>query len=151
MVNYTQGDMFKGDYAILVNLVNCVGVMGAGVAEQFRARWPRMFDDYAAACSRGEVQPGVLHTWEAPTGELIVNLPTKRHWRDESRYDDVEAGLRALRELLKGRGRVRVALPPPGCGHGRLDWSRVRAMIDQQLGDLEARVTAFPPRARTRR
>lgn len=151
MVIYQQGDMFEGDYDVLVNLVNCVAVMGAGVAAQFKERWPAMFDDYAEACRRGEVRPGVLHTWEAPTGQLVVNLPTKRHWRDDSRFDDVEAGLRALRELLRGRGRVRVALPPPGCGHGRLEWARVRSMIDLQLGDLEARVTAFPPRPRGRR
>jgi O-acetyl-ADP-ribose deacetylase (regulator of RNase III) len=146
MINYTRGDMFAHEYDVYVNLVNCVGAMGRGVAEQCRDRWPAMYEAYRAACRRGLVRPGALHTWDAPGGAVVVNLPTKRHWREPSRLEDVTAGLAALRDFLSGRGRVSVALPPPGCGHGGLRWGVVRPAIESALGDLDAEVTAFLPR-----
>jgi O-acetyl-ADP-ribose deacetylase (regulator of RNase III) len=94
--------------------VNCAGVMGAGIALAFKTRLPEMFKDYKRACEAGEVKPGKLHVWKSPAGDWIVNFPTKRHWRDKSRYDDIEAGLVALYDYLKDKGRVKVTLPALG-------------------------------------
>ena len=149
MITFKSGDMFEGSYDVMVNTVNCVGVMGKGVALGFKQRFPDMFRSYKEACSRGEVAPGKLHVWDArpsvPYGLTIVNLPTKRHWRDDSRYEDVESGLVALREFLKDRGEVSVALPPPGCGNGGLDWKIVKEMVSKPLSGLDALITAFEP------
>lgn len=144
MVTFVQGDMFEGTYDILVNTVNCVGVMGTGVALAFKKRFPEMFRSYKIACDEGRVRPGQLEVWQTLT-ECIVNFPTKRHWKAKSRYEDVDAGLTALREYLASLGPVRVALPALGCGHGGLDWTRVASMIESRLKDLEAEVHVYEP------
>jgi len=144
MVTFTAGDMFSVPADIRVNTVNCVGVMGAGVALAFRHRYPAMFREYAAACARGEVRPGSLLVWTDGDVE-VVNMPTKRHFRNPSTYEDVESGLAALRALLCHRGAVRVTLPALGCGCGGLDWGRVSRMIEEHLGDLDAEIAAFAP------
>jgi O-acetyl-ADP-ribose deacetylase (regulator of RNase III) len=145
MIQFTQGDMFETPADIRVNTVNCVGIMGAGLALAFKQRYPDMFRDYQKACTAGEVRPGHLHIWRSLDGAWIINFPTKRHWRDKSRYEDIEAGLDALHEYLTPLGKVVVALPALGCGHGGLDWSRVSAMIESKLGALEAEFHVYPP------
>lgn len=151
MIEFKSGNMFtrtpQGGYDVYVNTVNCVGVMGKGVAKEFKKIYPDMFEVYKEACSWGEVVPGKLHVWETPyePTTTIVNLPTKRHWRDGSRYEDVEAGLVALKEYLTTRGPVTVALPPPGCGSGGLDWKIVKEMVSKHLSGLTAKITAFEP------
>lgn len=150
MLKFIEGDLFDQPADIRINTVNCVGVMGKGVALAFKERYPLMFDDYRKACNRGEVQPGRLHTWDSPEGTTVVNFPTKRHWRQKSRYDDVEDGLRALHDYLKNRGTVRVTLPALGCGHGGLDWDRVLELIRDHLSDLEAEIYVFGPSASRR-
>lgn len=145
MLHFTNGDMFDTDVDIRVNTVNCVGVMGAGVALAFKTRYPAMFRDYKKACDAGEVQPGRLNVWRTLT-EWIINFPTKRHWRENSRYEDVEDGLKALRQYLDNVGKsVRVALPALGCGHGGLDWSRVSKMIVEHLANVQAEIFVFEP------
>ncbi len=124
-VRFTDGDIFTTPADIRVNTVNCVGVMGAGVALACKRRFPEMFREYRQQCRLSLVRPGRLHVWKSGSGDWIINFPTKRHWRDDSRYVDIEAGLVALRDYLSRQGRVRVALPALGCGHGRLDWMRV--------------------------
>jgi O-acetyl-ADP-ribose deacetylase (regulator of RNase III) len=145
MLRFTKGDMFEVPADIRVNTVNCVGVMGAGVALAFKTRSPEMFADYKRACDEGRVRPGLLHVWRSPAGEWAINFPTKRHWRDKSRYEDIRAGLGALAEYLRGLGNVRVVLPALGCGHGGLDWERVSTMVREQLNDLEADILVFEP------
>jgi len=147
MLEFTQGDMFEAPADIRVNTVNCVGVMGAGVALAFKQRYPEMFKDYQRACKDGQVRPGRMHVWKSLEGDWIVNFPTKRDWRDPSRYEDVDAGLDDLRAYLDSVGPVTVALPALGCGHGGLDWDRVSGMIQKKLGDIDARVLVFPPSA----
>jgi O-acetyl-ADP-ribose deacetylase (regulator of RNase III) len=144
MLKFVHGDMFEVPAEIRVNTVNCVGVMGAGVALAFKTRYPEMFRSYKKACEVGAVRPGALHEWKTLT-EWVVNFPTKRHWRDKSRYDDIASGLATLRNYLKSLGPVRVALPALGCGHGGLEWTRVSEMIDETLGDLDARIFVFEP------
>ena len=145
MIEFTKGDMFEEPADIRVNTVNCKGVMGAGVALAFKSHYPEMFKDYRRACDAGEVQPGHLHVWKTLTGEWVINFPTKRDWRDPSRYEDIASGLSALRTYLQSQGPVRVVLPALGCGHGGLDWNRVAPMIEQNLADLEARIRVFEP------
>ena len=145
MLRFTTGDMFETPADIRVNTVNCVGVMGAGVALAFKTRYPDMFRDYKHACEAGEVQPGKLHVWKSLTGDWIINFPTKRHWRENSRYEDIAAGLVALRNYLSTQGKVTVALPALGCGHGGLDWTRVSRMIGEHLNGLDAEIVVFEP------
>ncbi len=128
-----------------VNTVNCKGVMGAGVALAFKQHYPDMFKDYQRACRNGLVMPGRLHVWRNLTGDWVINFPTKRDWREQSRYEDIEAGLDALREYLKPYGPITVALPALGCGNGGLDWGRVSSMIKERLSDSEARILVFEP------
>ena len=137
--------MFDVPADIRINTVNCVGVMGAGVALAFKRLHPLMFAEYQRKCSAGLIRPGQLHMWQSPNGERIVNFPTKRHWRDNSRYEDIEAGLIALKAFLADQGPVHVTLPALGCGHGRLNWNIVAAMIAKHLHGLEAQITVFQP------
>ncbi|MBW7940060.1 MAG: macro domain-containing protein, partial [Candidatus Omnitrophica bacterium] len=104
MVEFKSGDILKDDAEALVNTVNCVGVMGRGIALQFKNAFPENFKEYAKACKQGKVQPGKMFVFE--TGQLtqpryIINFPTKRHWRGKSRMADIESGLESLVEVLK--------------------------------------------------
>lgn len=135
-IEFTTGDLLAQDAEALVNSVNCVGIMGRGVALQFKRAYPRNFGAYQAACRRGEVQPGKMFVYE--TGSLtnpryIINFPTKRHWRGRSRIGDIEAGLQALVGEINRRGIKSVALPPLGSGLGGLDWREVRPLIEAAL------------------
>lgn len=149
MVEFRTGNILEADAEALVNSVNCVGFMGRGVALQYKKAWPENFSAYAAACRRGEVQPGKMFVFE--TGRLtnpryIINFPTKRHWRGKSRLEDIEAGLRALEEEIRVRGIRSIALPPLGCGLGGLHWHDVRRRIEEALGGLEqVQVIVFEP------
>ncbi|MBE7488458.1 MAG: hypothetical protein DIKNOCCD_02153 [bacterium] len=149
MVEFKSGDILKDDAEALVNTVNCVGVMGRGIALQFKNAFPENFKEYAKACKQGKVQPGKMFVFE--TGQLtqpryIINFPTKRHWRGKSRMADIESGLESLVEVLKKKGIRSVALPPLGCGLGGLDWSEVRSRITKALESLEGvHVVVYQP------
>lgn len=149
MIRFTQGDILQAEAEALVNTVNCVGVMGRGVALQFKHAFPNNFKAYAAACDRGEVQPGRMFVTE--TGQLtgpryIINFPTKRHWRGKSRMEDIDAGLAALTQELHQRGIRSVAIPPLGSGLGGLDWAEVRPRIEAALSALpDVDVLIFEP------
>lgn len=136
MIRYRQGNIVEDTADALVNTVNCVGVMGRGVALAFKQAFPENFAAYVAACKRREVIPGRMFVTE--TGVLtnpryIINFPTKRHWRSKSRYEDIEAGLDALIEVIRAKRIGSVAIPPLGCGLGGLHWARVRPMIERAL------------------
>jgi O-acetyl-ADP-ribose deacetylase (regulator of RNase III) len=138
--------MFKFRADIRINTVNCVGVMGKGVALAFKRRSPQMFSEYAEACKKKEVVPGKLHVWKDPvTSEITVNFPTKRHWRNNSRYEDIEEGLLALKEFLTKYPKATVTLPALGCGHGGLDWPRVYSMIREHLDKVDCEILVFQP------
>ncbi len=141
---FTRGDFFATKVDLRVNTVNCGGVMGAGIALEFKKRYPDMYRDYRDICVAGNLAPGVLHIWKTDT-EWIVNFPTKRKWSEPSRYEDIELGLTALRDYLIELGAVKVALPALGCNNGKLDWSRVSGMIRQVLEGLEATIYVFEP------
>ncbi len=139
MTEITTGDILLADAEALVNTVNCVGISGRGIALQFRHAFPENFKAYAAACKRGEVQPGRMFVFEM--GQLtnpryIINFPTKRHWRGKSRLQDIESGLTALVREVRERHIRSVAVPPLGCGLGGLRWSEVRPKIEAAFAEL---------------
>jgi len=140
MITLTRGNILEAGTEALVNTVNTVGVMGKGIALQFKRAFPENFLFYQRACERGEVQPGrmvVFETgWVGPP-RYVINFPTKRHWRSPSCLEDIEAGLRSLVEEIEARKIRSIAIPPLGCGLGGLDWDAVRPRIEQALATLE--------------
>lgn len=132
MIEIAHGDILTATAEALVNTVNCVGVMGRGVALQFKKAFPENFKVYESACERQEVRPGRMLVFETGllTGpRFIINFPTKRHWKGKSQMQDIEAGLPALVEEITKRGIRSVAVPPLGCGLGGLNWNEVRPRI----------------------
>lgn len=123
MIEYKTGDIIAEDADALVNTVNCVGIMGRGIALQFKNAFPENFKAYAAACKRHEVQPGrmfVFETRQLTNPRYIINFPTKRHWRGRSRMEDIDAGLKALQAVIREKPIRSLALPPLGSGLGGL-------------------------------
>lgn len=139
------GDMFSSNAQALVNTVNCVGVMGKGVALKFKERYPEMFEDYARRCQRKAVKLGEPYVYEDRSGLKIINFPTKDHWRSSSRLSDIGHGLDYLRENFERWGVTSIAMPPLGCGNGGLDWSEVGPLIYQKLHALPIDVEVFAP------
>lgn len=150
MIEFTTGDILGADAEALVNTVNCVGIMGRGIALQFKNTYPANFVEYEAACAGGQVQPGRMFVFE--TGRLtnpryIINFPTKRHWRGKSRIEDIEAGLKALRSEIEKRDIRSIAIPPLGSGLGGLNWADVRPRIEKALSGLnDVRVIIYEPK-----
>jgi O-acetyl-ADP-ribose deacetylase (regulator of RNase III) len=149
MLELTNGNLLDAQTDALVNTVNTEGVMGKGIALQFKRKFPEMYDEYRAACEAGEVQPGRMHIYEREDmlhPRFIINFPTKRHWRSPARVEDIEAGLTALVKEIRARGIQSIAVPPLGCGNGGLEWSDVRPRIERALAELPGvRVLLFPP------
>lgn len=150
MIEFKTGDILKTRAEALVNTVNCVGIMGRGVALQFKEAFPANFKAYQAACARGDVRPGHMFVFE--TGfmsdpKYIINFPTKRHWRGKSRIEDIETGLEDLVRTIRSLEIRSIALPPLGSGLGGLDWGDVRWRIESALGPLlEVHAIVFEPR-----
>lgn len=149
MITLTKGNLLEADAEVLVNTVNCQGFMGKGIALQFKKAFPENFKAYERACRAGEVQPGRMFIF--PTGSMmnpkyIINFPTKRHWREKSRMEDIESGLKALVEEVRRLKVLSIALPPLGCGLGGLDWRVVKPAIERAFAELpNARVALFEP------
>lgn len=149
MIELKQGNLLEADVEALVNTVNCVGVMGKGIALQFKQAFPDNFRQYERACRAKEVQPGKMFT--VATGSLfnpkyIINFPTKRHWKGRSRLEDIQAGLKALIAEIKRLDIRSIGIPPLGCGNGGLEWSQVRPMIELAFAELtDVQVLLFSP------
>ena len=150
MIERTNGNILTDDSEALVNTVNCVGVMGKGIALQFKKAFPENFKAYEAACRREEVRPGRMFVFE--TGQMfnpryIINFPTKRHWRGKSRYDDISSGLQALVREVRERKIRSIAIPPLGSGLGGLQWGRVKAMIETAFEEIpNVQVKLYEPK-----
>lgn len=142
-----RGNLLTADVDALVSTVNTVGVMGKGLALQFKKAFPENFASYERACKAGEVVPGRMHVVERLTSpRFIINFPTKRHWRHPSRLEDVRDGLRDLVDQVRRRGIRSIAIPPLGCGNGGLAWSAVKPLIVQAFKALDdVRVVLFEP------
>ena len=152
MIDYATSDIFAHHASAIVNPVNCAGAMGAGLALQFKRRYPACFPPYREACLQRTLRPGSVFIW--PTGlslpQWIVHFPTKRHWRDPSLLRDIEEGLHDLAFAIRLHRIPSIAVPPLGCGLGGLDWPSVRALIEATLSDLPCAVTVLRPASRGR-
>jgi len=150
MIELAHGNMLEADAEALVNTVNCVGLMGKGIALQFKQAYPDNFRAYEKACRSHQVRPG--HMFVHETGQMmnpryIVNFPTKRHWRGMSRLDDIRTGLKALVDEVDRLGVQSIAVPPLGCGNGGLNWWEVRPLIESAFVAVpHVRVLLFEPR-----
>jgi len=151
MIKVLEGDMMQSGAEALVNTVNTVGVMGKGIALQFKEAFPGNNKAYVDACKRKELEPGkLLAVWDNNLQlgkKLVINFPTKLHWRNPSKYEYIEKGLVALRELLQNGKIKSIAIPPLGSGNGGLDWNKVKPMIEQALGGLETEIMIYEPNA----
>ena len=142
MIELTRGDILRAEAEALVNTVNCVGVMGRGIALQFKKVFPENFKSYKAVCDKKELRPGTMFVYDLNrlyNPRYVINFPTKRHWKGKSRMEDIEAGLQALVKEVRKRHIHSIAIPPLGCGLGGLLWEEVRVKIEgafQCLSDV---------------
>ena len=142
-MHLTQGNLLLAPVAALVNTVNTEGVMGKGLALQFRQAYELNYKLYRQACKEGRVRVGemfVTETGEAFGPRYIINFPTKRHWKEASRMEYITAGLESLKTVLREKGIESMAMPPLGCGNGGLAWADVRPVIEASLRELEGQV-----------
>lgn len=149
MIRDLHGNLLADDADALVNTVNTVGVMGKGIALQFKRAYPEMFTDYAREAKRGSLTTGRMHVWETGSlsgPRLIINFPTKRHWKAGSRIEDIEAGTADLVRVVRDRHIRSIAIPPLGCGNGGLEWadvaSRIRAAFEPLSASVDVRLYA---------
>lgn len=150
MIELRHGDILKTKADALVNTVNCVGVMGRGIALQFKKAFPDVFKTYELVCKRGELKLGMVLVHDLDRLEqphYVINLPTKRHWRSKSRIEDIEEGVEALIMEVRRLELKSVAVPPLGCGLGGLDWDEVRPRIERAFNELpNVQVLLFEPK-----
>jgi O-acetyl-ADP-ribose deacetylase (regulator of RNase III) len=149
MIRYTTGNIMDSSAEALVNTVNTVGVMGKGIALQFKQAFPHNFNVYKQACVNGQLTTGkilAVKDSELLLGErLIINFPTKQHWKTPSRYEYVESGLIALVAYLKINPVKSLAMPALGCGNGGLEWQKVKLLIEQHLAGLDMAIWIYEP------
>ena len=150
---FKNGDMFSEPVEALVNTVNCVGVMGKGVALEVKKRWPENYRAYKKLCDAQGLRPGKMFVFDtrrlftADGPRYIINFPTKDHWRGKSKLSFVSEGLDAFVDAIRQHGIKSVALPPLGCGNGGLDWADVRELITAKLSQLDGvKIVVFPPK-----
>jgi O-acetyl-ADP-ribose deacetylase (regulator of RNase III) len=150
MIETASGNLLRAPVDALVNTVNCVGVMGKGIALQFKQAYPAMFEAYAKAAKGKAIVPGRMFVYETGSlvgPRLVINFPTKRHWKGNSRLEDIDAGLVDLVRVIEAREIRSIAIPPLGAGNGGLDWLVVRPRIAAALESLpDVRVLLFEPR-----
>lgn len=151
MIHYTTGNLLESKAEALVNTVNTVGVMGKGIALQFKNRFPNNFKVYAEACKKKELKVGKLLVTEEETlltgKKIIINFPTKTNWRLPSEYQYIEKGLVELIKVIKERKINSIAIPPLGSGNGGLDWNKVRHLLEQHLKDVDCAIYIYEPTA----
>ncbi len=148
MIEYKNADILKEDVEAIVNTVNCVGIMGRGLALQFKNKFPQNFKEYQLACKNQEVQLGKMFVHQ--TGQLInpkyiINFPTKGHWKANSKIEDIENGLDDLINTIKKYNIKSIAIPPLGSGLGGLDWNEVKILIEEKLKNINCSIILFEP------
>ena len=139
------GDIFESKCSTLVNTVNCVGVMGKGIALEFKRRYPDMFMEYVKLCESGSVKPGHPYLYSDLTGTSIINFPTKDNWRSPSKFSYIETGLEWFRQSYRELGITSIAFPPLGCGNGGLNWDSVGPTMYKALKDLPIEIEIYAP------
>jgi len=145
MVKVLMGDILKSNAQTLVNTVNCVGIMGKGIALEFKERFPDMFNDYVERCNRNEVRLGKPYLFKRLTPPWILNFQTKGHWRSVSRIEDIVKGLKYLLQHYKEWEITSLAVPPLGCGQGQLEWKIVGPTLYRYLNQLNIPVELYAP------
>ena len=148
MIEYKNGDILREDVEAIVNTVNCVGIMGRGLALQFKNKFPQNFKEYQLACTNKEVQLGKMFVHQ--TGQLInpkyiINFPTKGHWKQNSKIEDISNGLDDLITIIEKYSIKSIAIPPLGSGLGGLDWKMVKKLIEEKLKNINCTVMLFEP------
>lgn len=147
MLNYVDGYLLQSPAQTLVNTVNTVGVMGKGIAKEFKAAFPDMYGEYRRLCELGKLQVGTLWLFKSPH-KWVLNFPTKQDWRRPSQVEFVEKGLIKFVETYERQGITSVAFPALGCGNGGLDWPRVvQPLMERYLKSLPIQVFIYPHRA----
>jgi len=145
MVKVRIGDIFKSQSQTLVNTVNCVGVMGKGLALEFKRRFPDMYDDYVRRCRAGEVKLGKPYLYRALTLPWVLNFPTKGHWRSVARLADIIRGLEYLEGHYREWGITSLVVPALGCGLGHLEWRVVGPTLCRHLNRLDIPAELYAP------
>ncbi len=139
MIHIKHGNILKADTEALVNTVNCVGIMGRGIALQFKKAYPENFEAYSKTCKEKKLHPGMVYSYRLPTlggPKYIINFPTKRHWKGKAKVVDIQEGLVALVQKVKKLGIRSISIPPLGCGLGGLNWETVRPIMEGALSSL---------------
>lgn len=147
-VRHVNGNLLDSEAEAICNPVNLAGAMGAGLALQFKKRWPNAFTAYRRALARGELRSGTVHGFQLETDRWLIHCPTKRHWREQSPLRLVERTIRALGTFCKDHGIRSVGVPPLGCGLGGLDRRDVRTLLEkaaQDHTDIEWILYGFHP------
>lgn len=151
MIQYKTGNLLDSEVEALVNTVNTVGVMGKGIALQFKHRFPNNFKLYVNACENKEVRVGKLLVTEEEVllsgKKIIINFPTKTNWRLPSEYEYIESGLTELVKVIKEKNIKSIAIPPLGSGNGGLDWNKVKPILEHYLSHLDCKVFIYEPSA----
>jgi O-acetyl-ADP-ribose deacetylase (regulator of RNase III)/uncharacterized protein YwgA len=145
MVKVLMGDILDSKAQTFVNTVNCVGIMGKGIALEFKEQFPDMFNEYVERCNRNEVRLGKPYLFKRLTPPWILNFPTKGHWRSVSRIEDIVKGLKYLFQHYKEWGITSLAVPPLGCGQGQLEWKIVGPTLYRYLSQLDIPVELYAP------
>jgi len=145
MIKVLIGNIFESKVNTIVNTVNCIGVMGKGIALEFKKRFPEMMVEYKELCNSKEVKPGVPYLYTDLLGRSIINFPTKNHWRSSSKLEDIVRGLDIFIDKYKDWGITSIAFPPLGCGNGGLDWKIVGAIMYQKLSKLDIDIEIYAP------
>lgn len=144
MILYVSGNLFQSPAQVLVNTVNTVGVMGRGVAYEFKRLFPEMFEEYRNLCENGQFKIGLVWMYKSPN-KWVLNFPTKKHWRFPSQVEYIDAGLKKFVSVYDNLGIHSIAFPPLGCGNGRLDFEeQVRPIMERYLRNLPIEVFIYP-------
>jgi len=135
MIIYHRTSILESTAKTAVNTINCVGVMGKGLAHAYKKRYPKMFKVYKEYCNDGLFEPGKLWLWKA-SDQWILNFPTKKHWRNSSKIEWLEAGLQKFSSTYEERGITQISFPKLGCGNGNLEWDVVKPLMEKYLNPL---------------
>ena len=140
-----KGNILDSEMECIVNTVNCVGVMGRGLALQFKHKYPNMYEDYRNKCLNKQIKLGEVYLYEDTSSKKIINFPTKNHWKNKSNIEDIENGLINLCDKIDKFGITSISIPPLGCGLGGLNWDDVYPLIIKYMTDLNIQVEIYLP------
>jgi O-acetyl-ADP-ribose deacetylase (regulator of RNase III) len=144
MIKLVKGNLFDSKCDALVNAVNCVGVMGAGIAYKFKEWYPDMYDEYYRICKLNNMKIGQMHVFRG-NEKIIINFPTKTHWKYPSKPHFVSAGIKDLYKTIIREKITSIAIPALGCGKGGLNWPMIKSIIVEGLSDLDCYIELYEP------